>query len=318
MRNSSLFFGFGLIVLISCGFAAAQDAAKPRAIQVTIGPDGVVKVIDVNTGQEIGKPAAKAQAKPGGNQGQQVQQEQQGQHGQNDNNQDQDPRQKIERILKAKRLEQEGQEKRGDGQQDKKSDGNSKTIKIVIGPDGTARIITDQDEKKRIPEPRGSIDQKLDQILKQLGDLRRDVDAIKKKLDDKKGGVILWDVKPAPGKEPPAKEKKELKIKIELPKDKPAVDPEVQKRLDAIIKELEKKRPDIELPKSPIDPEVQKQIDRILKQLKEKGAVPETPVPPRVAPPPPAQKIEELQRSIDQLRRQIDQLKRESQDKKSK
>ena len=67
MRNSSLFFGFGLIVLVSCGLAAAQDAAKPKAIEVIVGADGVVKIFDANTGKEIAQPISKAQAKPGPN-----------------------------------------------------------------------------------------------------------------------------------------------------------------------------------------------------------------------------------------------------------
>ena len=314
MRHSSLFFGFGLLVLVSCGWAAAQDAAKPRAIQVTIGPDGVVKVIDANTGQQIAKPVSKAQAKPG------PRQRQPGQQGQSDDKQQYDDySQQIERILKSLHA---GQDKRAEGQQDKRIDFNPKTIRIVIGPDGKAQIIQDRDTKKPATPPAGTVEQKLDLILKQLGELRKDVDTIKKKLDGKQpDNLRLWQVVPTPGKDTP-KDKKpgELKFRIELPKDaKPTIDPEIQKRLDELIKQLEKKGL---IPDKPGAPRIQfvprpgggadKQFEfefelkDILKKIEKDR--PNAPPAPNPA---------ELRRRIEQLQQQLEQLQRELRDKKS-
>lgn len=42
-------------ITLVCGAAAAQDASKGKAIQVIVGPDGTIRVIDVATGKEVGK-----------------------------------------------------------------------------------------------------------------------------------------------------------------------------------------------------------------------------------------------------------------------
>jgi hypothetical protein len=208
-------------------------------------------------------------------------------------------------------------------------DGGQKIIKIVIGPDGKAQIISDQETKK--PAPVAGVEQKLDQILKQLGELRGDVDAIKKRLDGmQSGGFGFGFPGGKPGKGPPFKEKKleEPKTKGELPKEKkPTIDPEVQERLDAIIKALEKGKPPVISPfgdRPRYDAEVQKRIEEILKSLKAKEGGKEKvefeldgifeklerTLPPRTLPAPStAQRIAELERMADDLRRQIDKLK---------
>jgi len=64
MRSISwLIFSLGLGVFLSSGSAGAQDAVKP-SVQVVIGPDGSVKVIDPKTGKEVPSVVTKLPAKP--------------------------------------------------------------------------------------------------------------------------------------------------------------------------------------------------------------------------------------------------------------
>lgn len=264
MSIRGLSVAMGLTVLLCCGWASAQDAGK--AIQVIVGDDGTIKVIDAKTGKVLSTEKIQRPT--------------------NDKQLD-EARKALERLLQDKKRIVEAQGKRIVILQDKQIEFSPKSIKIIIGPDGKAQIVTEPPAKKPVPQPAGGIDQKLDLILKQLGDLRRDVDAIKQKLEGKKPVSIHWQM--VPGSKP----RKDGTIELEIvpapakdkkpgasgPKDGKNLDPEVLQRLDQIIEELEKKErsrriDEIEKNKNADTKreellEAQRQLERIIRQLEE-------------------------------------------------
>ncbi len=333
MSIKALGVAMGLVVVLCCGWASAQDASKPQTIQVIISADGTLKIIDAKTGKVLG--TAQIDKKD-------LQIEKKG-----------DPKADEKKLLEKRRLEElklleqllqekeralkqqreleeavrqaEEAHQRAKEAIEKKAPrtysypGNwpypwfqSQDITVVIGPDGKAKIVNSTDAKKPVAQPASNADQKLDLILKQLGELRRDVDAIKQKLDGKKPVNIHWQM--VPGSKPrkdgtieleivpvPAKDKKPGGIEFEffpgpandknpgapsiqiipLPagKDGKKLDPEVLKRLDKIIQELEQKDRDrrsqeIEknkknLPQSEDLLEAQRQLERMIRELQE-------------------------------------------------
>ncbi|MSQ96945.1 MAG: hypothetical protein EXR98_20660 [Gemmataceae bacterium] len=184
-------------------------------------------------------------------------------------------RKALERLLQDKKRILETQSKRILIVQDKQIEINPKGIKIIIGRDSTARIVTEPDVKKPAPQPAGNVDQKLDLILKQLGELRRDIDAIKQKVDGKQPhGILTWDLKPKNVIKPKEKDKKPGAPNIQIipfpgGKDGKKIDPEVLKRLDKIIEELEKKERDKARPIPDRDDllEAQRNLERVIREL---------------------------------------------------
>ena len=67
MRGTyGLILCLGLAGLLTGTIVSAQDAAKPITIQVVVGPDGTIKILDAKTGKEIaGACVIKVQAQPG-------------------------------------------------------------------------------------------------------------------------------------------------------------------------------------------------------------------------------------------------------------
>ncbi|MBI2805798.1 MAG: hypothetical protein HYX68_12535 [Planctomycetes bacterium] len=200
------FLGLALIGLLLGGTANAQKATKPAAVKVIVGADGSIKVIDVKTGKEIAAEIVRTARKDGAQEAEERLRREA---------LERQRREADEAALKALRQEQERlerarqealrreQQRQLEAQQkalqdalqrefnklkDKKivvaqpkaktpAAGKAMILKIVIGPDGKAQIVADEPAAA----PR-TVEGKLDLILKQLGDLRRDVDIIQKKL----------------------------------------------------------------------------------------------------------------------------------------
>jgi hypothetical protein len=230
----------GLAVVISGGWASAQDA--PKAIQVVIGADGSVKVIDVKTGKVIADVAGKVQEKPAPKADDQ------------EKKQRDQARQQLERALQQLREKQAGEPK----------------------PQPPIRKDAKPADKPAIEwhilggAPANSVDKKLDLILQQLAELRRDVNQLKGKVEGKQPPAV-WQVIPRDGKPqpmqpvpPPAKDKKqpdERRIELKLHtldlkpgglpwqivpapggKEKPKIDADLQRQIEDLIKRhLEKK-----------------------------------------------------------------------------
>ena len=176
------------------------------AFKVLVGPDGVIKLIDVNTGKEV--PADKiithqrvtlpGDTKPrvigGGRIDPKELEELLDKALQNDKA----ALENLHRALEKLHEIEAGKDapKKPDAA---KNPGITKPIEIEIelkkGDDKPRIIIVD---KKKIVEPGPmSVDRKLDLILKQLDELRRDVDGIKKRLDGKPADRIgVWQVVP--------------------------------------------------------------------------------------------------------------------------
>lgn len=294
-----LIFSLGLGVFMTCASAQAQDAAKPIAIQVVIGADGSVQIIDAKTGKVLTTVPAQGQARPMKPKADEAQQ------------QLEQARKQLERVL----------------QQQKERDAKLLPAKPMDTKDEALRkaieYLQRQQAREAVPQPppgyRGvplnkvmpgaapaSADAKLDLILKQLADLRKDVDGIKKKLDGKQpDGVRVWDFVPK-GKDgkpgvieielfpKPVAPRIEIKP-IQLPGDKdkkPAVrqfqlvpanpgsqpNPEALKRLEELIKQLEAEKkaakplPDkrvIPAPGQKLDPALKNELDALLKEVTE-------------------------------------------------
>jgi hypothetical protein len=263
----------GLGILLS-GSVSAQDAPKPIAIQVVIGADGSVKVIDTRTGKAIDDAVLKLLAKPGAVEVPQL-----------DKKQIDDLRKALDKAIEAE--------------------------------------FKAQSEPKREKPAADSVDKKLDLILKQLGELRRDVDQIKSRLDGKRPDGPAWQIVPIPGKD---KDKKPgIQFELELvPQDKgkakkPGIqleivpirdkgqkrddDPAIQKALDF----LRKKQAGESKPGSKIDPDVMKRLEDLIKAIREQEAN-RPPVPP--PPQSDAERIEELQRALERVRRDLEAIRK--------
>jgi hypothetical protein len=266
----------GLCVALACGQASAQD--QPPAIKVLIGDDGSVKVIDAATGKEItgakaGEPKPidevlklwfNAKKPPEAHERWEIWR---------NRGQDQDMKDLLKLVEKIRK------EKLGiEIPPDKKGEAKPKGFKILIGPDGKLILIQD-DKKPAAKAPPANVDQKLDLILKQLDELRKDVDGIKKRIDAKPGGRI----EPKPGFPVP-----------NPPRLAPgtAIDPAVKKELDALLKEAA---------------DGQKQIEDLLKKIEAK----EPPRKPALPAPPDIDRTKQLERRIELLLREVEDLRRE-------
>ncbi len=242
--NCRLIVAVGLGVALWAGQASAQDAQP--AIQIVIGTDGSVRVIDAKTGKILANVPAQGQAKP------KVAQD--------------------EAIRKAVQYLQ--------AQQDK-------------APQPGAA------------QPAGGTDAKLDLILKQLGDLRKDVDAIKKKLDGKQpDNIRIWfdrDLPMLPKDKKIEFERKDPKPVappiqvIPAPGSRKKIDPGLKKELDALLKEVT---------------EGQKQIDDLLRKLEEKDRDPAK-KKILIELPKTIDRNAQLERRIESLLREVDELRRE-------
>ncbi|MBI1830897.1 MAG: hypothetical protein HYR84_05525, partial [Planctomycetes bacterium] len=286
-----------LALVLAGTVVTAQDQLKPMTIQVVIGPDGAVKIIDAKTGKEIsGDHVYKVQAKK--IQGKPIDQKELAEF-----------YLKLQKVLEIekgdaldkKALEelhralQELEKLKADKKGGDKKPGIIKPIEIEIElqkpGDEEPRVIV-VGKKKVVDAGPLSVDQKLDLILKQLDELRRDVDGIKKRLDGKPSDKVrLWNVPGGGDAKPriqviplPGGDKKIIIQRIQgLPGGDAGKDikAEVRKRLEDALKKLDGDRPK---PAPPANPELKR--------------------------------IEELERAIEAVRRQLEDARLEL--KKSK
>jgi hypothetical protein len=140
-------------------------------------------------------------------------------------------------------------------------------LKLIPGPDGKAVVVAAQPGRPGEPAAGMSMDRKIDLLLKQVGELRRDVEDIKRKLDGKPGGPFFeWKLSPkdkdgiriqfGPGPEKkeekgkqsgPNYEKKEEKGKKEGGKGQKDGDRDrdLERRFERILQEAEELRREI-------------------------------------------------------------------------
>lgn len=259
MRNISWFIlGIGSALIWGHTVSLAQDAPRPP-VQVVIGPGGI-KVIDPKTGKEVPSVVTKIPNAPA-----RIQIEF-----------ELDKKQKTPGVLEFEfdlQLDKGqdllrailGQQAK-DGPKADKIEIKQLEFKIVPGPDGKAKIVALQLVQ---PAPPMSTDKKIDLLLKQMDELRRDVDAIKKKLD---------------GKKPP--EHVEMRFQIAPPPgpDK-KLDKETLDRLHDLFKKLEAEaarkadrgpakkpaNPEAKTERRPANPEaeIERRLERILQEAEE-------------------------------------------------
>jgi len=170
------------------GNLAVAQQAPP--VQIIVGPDGF-RVIDPRTGKELPCVVTKvANAQP------RIQVEL--------------PRPDVveldlqieaahRELLRAIMAEKAEQAKRIDIRQIE--------LKLIPGPDGKALIVAAQPGRPSEATAGMSVDKKIDVLLKQVGELRRDVEDIKRKLESRPGGPFFeWKLNP--------KEKDGIRIQI--------------------------------------------------------------------------------------------------------
>jgi hypothetical protein len=272
----------GVGVFLTSGWASAQDAVKP-AVQVIIGADGSVKVIDPSTGKEINSVVTKVQTAPKADQ-QRLQA-----HGQLEL-----ARMQLERVLRAQHLEvappQGAKKDKKDpkpieielqldfglpqgGKKDKKE---AKPIEIefhiIPGPDGKLRFI----QAPKAKPAADTLEKKIDLLLRQMEELRRDVNQLKNKIEGKKPEVRLWQIIPQEGKdkkpEPPRFLLKPTPSKGELELYKEAIEKnmeELLKKLKAESRDKAKRAAEKERPPVDRNAELEQRIERILREAEE-------------------------------------------------
>jgi hypothetical protein len=273
---SGLVFGLGLGVLLTGGQAKAQEAAKP-AVQIVIGADGSVRVIDAKTGKEIARVVAEKQADSSQKQQAQKQLEK--------------ARKELERVL---RVQQEAQPVPPALPLKKKDPIERPPVRVQIVQDGPPRIPGQPVLPPAGASVGGSLEKKIDLILKQLDELRRDVNQLKSKLDGKQPNRLQlhWEVVPNPAKDGKDKKKPEPpriliapigKDKIELrplpDKGDSKLEKEVIEGLNDLLRKLEgeskDKRKKAAGEKSnkerPVDRnvELERRLERILQEAEE-------------------------------------------------
>jgi hypothetical protein len=294
MRSiGGLFLCVGLGVLIASSNGLAQD--KPIAIQVVIGADGSVKVIDAKTGKELDDALIKLLARPGAVEVQPL-----------DKKKIEDLRKAIDKAVEAElkdapkakskpfRLHQEFPVPiPGNIPLDKQQIEELRKLAEKLERNAELEAWQKRFEKARDAAQKAnrllrekqaapaadSVDKKLDLILKQLEDLRKDVDGIKKRLDGgRKPDVFEWRV--VPGSKPRPDGTLELEIvpfpdkKPDPPKDPKAkpTDDEVRQRLEALIKKLEEEQRNKPRPPRQPEPskeELERELNRLLQQVEE-------------------------------------------------
>jgi hypothetical protein len=290
MRNIRWFvLGVSLAV---AGGAWAQDAPQTK-LKVLIDRDGNFRVFDAGTGKELPAQIQKTDGQP--------ERKQDGDNRRNGDEKRRDEDQKRRDLEKARRdaekaLEEARREiekllqdqKKDPKAEPKRGDGKQKVIELELRD-----IIIDKEKKPGQPL---TTDQKLDLILKQMAELRRDVDQIKQQLGGRGG----------PGRLPmDPRDKKPDLPRIEVKPGGLQLDDETVKRIMEIIK---KKMPD-NIPNLPgfpdgIDPDT---VKRILEMIKKKADR----IPPQQ--PPQADRNAEMQQRLDRMLREIEDIRREIQ-----
>jgi hypothetical protein len=296
-------FGVGL----TGNAAFAQVVEMQFEIEVQIGPDGVVKILDARTGKVIDDAVLKALTKPGPALLQPL-----------DKKQTDELRQALERAIEAEFKAKDDPKAKpkpipfdfkfpvdpfGGKQPDKKQiEEFRKLIEEFMkdkakGQDAARKSLEQarkamerakqlRKDQQAAPATPAGVDQKLDQILKQLGDLRKDVDAIKKKLDVRPSDTI----RPWPPFGPP------MKIK----EVKPGVF-EIEVEIEKLVPNKADKADKAKKPAKdePADETIQKALQYLrAKQLTPQASTPET------------KRIEELERAVERLRQEIELLKK--------
>ncbi len=215
MRNIRVFIvSVGLTILLTSSWAAAQDAAKP-VVQVIIGADGSVKVIDPKTGKDL--PSVVTKVAPQAPARLEAQMELLF------------ARDALQQALVQ--AEKAAKGRKGDAKQEQR------IIELEFRIQGHA-------------EKPATLDQKVDRLLQEMAELRRDVNQLKSKLDSKMQGNKGQDAPP-----PPPGEKK-LKFRFEF-------DQESAKALE----ELRKKAVEAAKKNEPRAGDRNAELDRILERM---------------------------------------------------
>jgi hypothetical protein len=262
MRSiSSLWFGIGLVLLQPCTWAEAQDTPRP-AVQVIVGPNGDIRVFDPKTGKEIASVVTKVQT------------------------------QRAQGQLERARFELEGllldgqrvQRVQGEKAEPKKEKaGKPLELEFNFGPGpGKPLVLTLQ-----APPAAGSLEKKVDLILKNLDELRRDVNQLKSKLEGKKVEVELWRVVPIPAKDGKDKDKRPDAPRIQI---KPAPGQKLEKQ---------------------VEPELRKVLEDLLKRRIEEATEKARKAPPERRPEPRPDRNAELERRLERILREAEELRRE-------
>jgi glycosyltransferase involved in cell wall biosynthesis len=253
MRNTSWFIlGIGSALIWGHTASFAQDAPRPP-VQVVIGPNGI-KVIDPKTGKEVPSVVTRIPDAPPRIQIEIALDKKQKTSGVFEIEFDLQLDQAHKELLRAIQVQQAKGSPKVDKIEIKQLE-----FKIVPGPDGKPQIVTLQLVK---PAPPMSMDKKIDLLLKQMDELRRDVDGIKKKLD---------------GKGPP--ERFEMRFQLAPPPPPPGsdkkLDKEARDRLNELLKKLEGEAKK-EAGKGPAkkqpanrDAEIERRLERILQEAEE-------------------------------------------------
>ena len=181
-----------------------QESPRP-AVQVIVGADGKVKVIDPKTGKDV--PSVVVRVK-------QISPD-------TENPMDQ-AKLRLEHLLKQL---------------------NGKPIQLHFnGKPGEGVIVLQTAPTK--PAPPATLDQKVDRLLAEMAELRKDVNQLKSKIDGKKP-QMFFELDFAPPKPPAAPAKKpanlefEFKAKFKPGETKEVVDEAIRKALDFLKKKME-------------------------------------------------------------------------------
>lgn len=257
MRNVSWFLlGIGLVVSYSS--AQAQDAPLPK-VQVIIDAAGNVRVIDEKTRKELPSTVIKLQAREP-----KVEERQKA-----------EAQQRLEQARQAlEKLLREQQKANAEKPKPKETE-----IDLLFPRNdrNKARVIAVEKDVRQA----GSVDQKLDLLLRQMEELRRDVNQVKNKLEGKQPDGRMLKIISGDGKE---KDKKPDAAWIRIapmPGGPPVnkIDPDTLKQLQELFKKLESEQPDLRK-KSPTDPylkprpadrsmELEQRLERALREIEE-------------------------------------------------
>ena len=195
-----LLFGIGVIVFPA--LTTAQDGTQ--AIQVVVGKDGSIKVVDPRTGNELPSIILRSAEKPpfvrvieGPGEivreltvdqrtgqlvrlGQDKAKDAELEKAKKELNQ---ARKQLEKLLDDLKKEKDAKDAK------KSKDDEYFELEVIPGPDGKPKSFL----LKKVPPQ--SLDNKVDRVMREIYELRRDINELKKQLDAKKG--------PPEGKGPP-------------------------------------------------------------------------------------------------------------------
>jgi hypothetical protein len=301
-----LIFGFSLIVFAT--LAGAQEAQQ--AIQVVLGKDGSIKVIDPKTGKELpsiilrgvekapfvrvieGPSAIVNELTVDQRTGQLVRQQPA-----KDDKELEKTKQELQKAKKEiEKLKQDLKKEPPKAEPKKKVEEEYYELEIVPGPDGQPKVFT----LKKVPPQ--TLDQKVDRVLREITELRKELTEVKKRLEERKG--------PPAGKGPPEGKRPPFEPRGGWgwggwghwePKKGPGNPDSIRIELEA------KKHKELEeiLRKHGISPDVLKMIEDKKKAAPKKGpGAKENEPAPTIAP-------AELERRLDHILSEVEALRKE-------